>query len=141
MRLVFRPAIPPGAQLTGTTLDPRKVESTLERDVDNEHVALEFTVATGTTDIAVYFKNSIVLSLPAIRVSLGQPSIGIKVASDALEGNTLRINVNVQSSISNAMQLWTERKIVKAIGVVATPLSPDQYQLKVATCNEAKQEG
>ncbi len=140
MRLLFRPAIPLGGQLTGTTIGARKIESKFEPHADDEHVALEFTAGTGPTDTTIYFKNGIALPLPSTRVSLGQPSSGMKVASYALEGNTLRIAVDVQPNTENTMQLRTERRISEATGAKATPESLNQYRLNVATCNEAKQE-
>jgi hypothetical protein len=136
VHLFYSLTIPLGARDVTATADGKNVRVRIDTHLQDEHATLRFEVPHGTCDIKIHYDNGVGIILPPPRPIVGEPSQGMKLASLVLDGNVLRISVEVRSTKEstveeNIIKLRTKRTIQKASNAVFKKLSDESYELTI----------
>jgi glycogen debranching enzyme len=136
VHLLYSPAIPLGARDVTATADGKNVDVHIETYPQDEHASLRFQVPHGTCVIQLHYDDGVEIILPPSRPIVGEPSQGMKLASLALDGNVLRLSVDIVSTNESAIKeniikLRTSRTIQKASNCVARKFPGEFYELTI----------
>jgi hypothetical protein len=123
----FRPRIPLGSKILGATLGGRDIAVKLERNEQDEHASMEFDAGNGTTDVTLRFSGGVTISVPFGAPPIGDPSTGLKLVSESLSGNHLRVAADAMGGEKNGFRIRTAREISSVEGARVERIAGDQY--------------
>jgi glycogen debranching enzyme len=136
VHLLYSPAIPLGARDVTATADDKNIEVRVAAHLQDEHARVEFEVPRGKSEIKLHYDDGVGIILPPSHPIVGQPSQMLKLTSLALDGNALRLTVDMASPKGstiedNIIKLRTKRTIQKASNCVFSKLSNGYYELTI----------
>ena len=130
--LLWAPAIPLGAHLSGAELDGKPINVRLEEHAQDTHATLKFTVLPGKSHCLIRYEGGVSLSVPAASPLLGEASKQIKITSVAYHAASLVLDADVSPDAPNStIELRTDEKILKVRGAKLTLASAGIYDLLV----------
>ena len=95
---VFDPQIPLGARLLGAQCDNHRLPASIERNAQDEHARLAFRAEQGTVRCSIRFQGGVEVIPLQVIPHLGDRSIGIKITSVELRGQSLIIEADVNGA-------------------------------------------
>ncbi len=104
---VFEPQIPLGARLLGAQCGGNRVNSSLERHAQDEHVRLAFITLEATTDCSIQFRGGIEVIPPRTVPLPGNASNGIKITAVMLNDRALIVDADVDDEGSKSLKIRT----------------------------------
>src|SRR6201996_1069616 len=123
----FHPRIPLGSKILGATLGGRDIAVKLERNEQDEHASMEFDAGNGTTDVTLRFRGGVTIAVPFGAPPIGDPSTGLKLVSESLSGNHLRVAADAMGGEKNGFRIRTAREISSIEGARVERIAGDQY--------------
>jgi hypothetical protein len=88
---------------------------------------MEFDAAAGTTEVTVRFSGGVAIAIPFRTPPMGAPSTGLKLVSESLSGNDLRVAVDAIGGEDNSFHIQTGREIASVDGAKVERVASDQY--------------
>jgi glycogen debranching enzyme len=134
----FHPKIPLGSKILGATVGGRNAAVTLDHNEQDEHASMEFDARAGTTEVTVRFSGGIVIAVPLRTPPLGDPSTGLKLVSEWLSGNELRVAADVIGGEDNSFSIRTTRGIASADSAKVERIAGDLYTVLLDGRSESR---
>jgi hypothetical protein len=130
--LAFSPEVPLGAHLSGAELDGKRVDVQTQRNAQDEHATLQFTVPAGKSSCLIRYEGGLSLRVNSPAPLLGEPSKGIKIIFVAYKPGSLRVNADVsRDAPASTIELRTNEKPLQARGAKLTSVAKSTYELIV----------
>jgi hypothetical protein len=126
---VFDPELPLGARLLGSECGNRRVANSMERNAQDQHVRLAFTMPQGTTHCVIRFQGGVELISPHLVPLLGSSSTGIKITSIELSDKSLSVEADVNDAGAASFEIVTPWKSASAEGGTIHQIGSDLYQV------------
>ncbi|TCK76033.1 hypothetical protein [Acidipila rosea] len=129
--LVFDPTIPIGAQVLGAKAGNRSVEVTPQRNEQDEHARMEFTMQHGTEVIHLRYRGGVDVMAAPVRTLVGEASHGVKIVGVKESGNVLTIDADVPSAApaNSSLEIDTKLRIGRVEGGELRSVSSGRYEL------------
>jgi hypothetical protein len=141
VHVLYSPAIPLGAGTVTASADGRKLAVGITIHQQDVHADLQLEIPHGPSTITVHYDNGIGVIMPAPHPSIGEPSSGMKLASMALDGNVLRLDVDVVPATDNKLELLTNRTIQRATNARFKRLSNQMYEVTITPARSENSDG
>jgi glycogen debranching enzyme len=114
----FSPALSPRAEVTRAEINGRPVSLRVERNREDQHVALRFPVASGPSTLHIRLRNDFGYSLSSNLPALGERSQGLRVLSESWGPKNEHLTVNVSGIPGKQydLVLWNSGQVARVEG-------------------------
>ncbi|MGA8028471.1 MAG: hypothetical protein WB992_15105 [Bryobacteraceae bacterium] len=123
----FHPKIPLGSKILGATVGGKNITVKLDHNEQDEHASMEFDAGNGTTDVTLRFSGGVAIAVPFRTPPMGDPSTGLKLVSESLSGNDLRVAADAIGGQKNSFRIRTAREVASVDGAKIERIAGDQY--------------
>lgn len=130
----FRPEIPLGAADLNASIEARqrnasRLDASVERNAQDEHVATAFIAEKGDTHCRVRFRGGVEVSVPHPALRIGDSSRGLKVAGVSLKGKTLILTAYLKQAGEALFNVRTGWQLTDATGADVESHKGDLYTM------------
>lgn len=131
VKLLFQPALPLGARITGADLNGKPVKTSLEEHSQDSDARVEIEMPSGTETLNVRYQGGVSLVLPPSHPLAGNPSRNIKVIKQQLSNNRYVLDAEVDPTHASTFELVTPWKIVDVKGASQRLIAADTYEFTI----------
>jgi GH15 family glucan-1,4-alpha-glucosidase len=137
VRMAFRPAVSPRAEILGVTLNGQSVAFHLEAHDNDQHVITDANLVAGTNTLKIRLRNDFALTWAGHLPELGSTSQGLRVVSETWSASrdALTLKVDGLAGQSYTLSVWGKDQIKAVDG--ARIMSGDSIELMLAPANQA----
>ena len=141
----FDPEIPLGANIRKVTIattasSVHRLQPTVQRTPQDEHVALSFNAPSGKTQCEIDYDGGVQIVVPKPRLHAGDASSGLRIAGATLTGRTLTINAYLTRDGESTIDLETAWSPITTTGGTVQQTSSGNYTLHFDSANSRTQE-
>jgi len=131
IHLAYDPSIPLGAGDITASVNGKRVSAHVESHSQDESCNLLLDIPHGSSEIEIHYDRGIGVILPVLYPAIAEPSSAMRLTSMALDGNVLRLSVELLPGRNNIVHLLTTRAIRSVTNGEVKKLSGERYEVTV----------
>jgi hypothetical protein len=123
LKMDFRPALSPRAQVLGVTLNGQHVAFRLEPHDGDQHVIVETSLASGANTLKILLRNDFAVTNTARLPVLGSTSQGLRIVSETWSAtrDALTLQTEGLAGHTYTLAVWGKEQIKSIAGAKVMP--------------------
>ncbi len=123
LKMDFRPAVSPRAEVLSATLNGRRVLFRIEAHDSDQHVAVQTSLASGRNTLRIALRNDFAITYEPHLPTLGSASQGLRIISETWTDSRDTLTLQTEGLAGHAYELavWGKEQIKSIDGARLTP--------------------